>query len=87
MMSLIDQLNSATAKELAGYQPMADHLDRSVLELLDTLDELADALREDRSDRAESAIQISCLVSMIRVKLGFPATIHATPMSNRESAA
>ena len=84
-MNLTDQINSATAKELAGYQPMVDRLGRSVLELLETIDDLADALREDRADRTESAIQIGCLVSMIRSKLGFPASVHTTVLPSGEA--
>lgn len=78
MKDLIDQINNARAKELAGFEPMADRLDRSVIELLEEIDGLSDDIRELAPEAHEQAIQICCLVSMVRVKLGFPASVHLT---------
>ncbi len=77
-MKLLDQIKRATAKELAGYQPMSDQIDRSVFELLDTVNELIDGLTESPEEQ-ETIDQLRCVVSMIRVKLGFPATVHTKP--------
>lgn len=86
MMSLLDQLNSAAAKELAGYQPVSDNSNRSVLDLLDEIDEEAECLGRNSEEWRELAVQISFLVCMVRVKLGFPASIHMTDSPNREAS-
>lgn len=85
-MNLLDQLNSATAKELAGYQPVSDNSNRSVLDLLDEIDEEAEYLGRNSEEWRELAVQISFLVCMVRVKLGFPASIHTTNLLNGEAA-
>lgn len=75
-MELIDQINRATASELAGYKPMIDRLDRSFFELLSDIDDLAESMKDVMHEWDESPMQIQCMVSMIRAKLGFPASIH-----------
>ena len=78
-MNLIDQINSATAKELAGYHPVTDRNDRSVLDLLEEIEGEAECLGTNSEEWQGLAIRISFLACMIRVKLGFPATVHSSP--------
>lgn len=85
-MNLNDQLNRATALELAGYQPIADHADRSVFEMLSELDERVEEIGKQDAEWRETAIEMGFLISMIYVKLGFPATIHSTPLGEKEVA-
>lgn len=77
--ALLEQINRASANELTGMSPIQDKLNRSVLELLDTISEVADGIGDELGHDNEQAIQIECLVSMIRVKLGFPASVHTMP--------
>jgi len=79
MMTLIDQINNAAERELAGYKPDTDDGICSVLSLLNNIDEYIDGVIEGSELAVSDAVEISEMVSMIRVKLGFPATFHTKP--------
>lgn len=55
-----------------GFVPIVDRSNRSVLSLLNEIDEIVDSTIGKPSE--ESLLVIAETVSLIRMKLGFPAT-------------
>ena len=73
--TLIEQIKQQSELIQQGYTPSIDLHNRSVLELLDTIDGLlSDALDEEQT--RDLAIEASALISMVRAKMGFPASFY-----------
>ena len=79
MKTLVEQIQSAAEQELAGYKADADNGTISVFYLLNNIDEYVGGIIEGSETSISDAVEISGMISMIRVKLGFPATFHTKP--------
>jgi hypothetical protein len=74
---LLEQIKKQSELIQQGYSPSIDLHNRSVLELLDIIDELlSDAL--DEGQTRDLAVEASAVISMVRVKMGFPASFYTS---------
>lgn len=79
MNNLVEQIKYAAEQESAGYKADADNGTSSVFDLLNNIDEYVGGIIDGSETFRSDAVEISCMISMIRVKLGFPATFHTKP--------